>query len=110
MALLKIPTRNDLPSYLQRVELESVIYNLSFRYNERMDRWVMDIQDQEENNILMGIVLLTNVPLLQQYVIDGLPPGDFILLHREEDNDANAGREDLGDSINLFYQESEDLV
>lgn len=109
MAQIKIPTRNDFPSYSQRIELEGVIYNLSFRFNERMNRWIMDIQDQEENDILIGIVMLTSVPLLQQYIKEGLPPGDFILLHRDG-TDTNAGRFDLGDAVQLFYAESGDLV
>ena len=109
MALLKITTRADFPSYSQRVELDGVIYNLIIRYNERMSRWILDIQDQEETDILIGIPMLTGVPLLQQYVKNDLPPGDFILLHRDG-TDINAEREDLGDAVNLFYQEAADLV
>lgn len=109
MALLKIATRADFPSYNQRVELDGVIYNLIIRYNQRMARWILDIQDQEEIDILIGIPMLTGVPLLQQYVKNDLPPGDFLLLHRDG-TDINAEREDLGDSVNLFYQEAADLV
>lgn len=109
MALLKIATRADFPSYSQRVELDGTIYNLIIRYNERMTRWILDIQDQEEIDILIGIPMLTGVPLLQQYAKNDLPPGDFLLLHRDG-TDINAEREDLGDSVNLFYQEAADLV
>lgn len=109
MALLKINTRADFPSYNQRVELDGVIYNLIIRYNERMKRWILDIQDQEENDIIIGLVMVKGVPLLQQYVKTDLPPGDFILLHRDG-TDINAEREDLGDSVNLYYQEAADLV
>jgi len=109
MALLKIATRADFPSYNQRVELDGVIYNLIIRYNERMSRWILDIQDQEEIDILIGIPMLTGVPLMQQYVKADLPPGEFLLLHRDG-TDINAEREDLGDTVNLFYQEAADLV
>lgn len=109
MALLRLATRADFPSYNQRVELDGVIYNLIIRYNERMARWILDIQDQEENDILIGIPMLTGVPLLQQYTKTDLPPGDFLLLHRDG-TDINAEREDLGDSVNLYYQEGADLV
>jgi len=108
MAIIKIATRSDFPSYSQRVELDGVIYNLAIRYNERMARWVLDIQDQEENDILIGAPMLTGIPLLQQYVKNDLPPGDFILLHRDA-SDINAEREDLGDSVNLFYFDESEI-
>lgn len=109
MAIIKIATRADFPSYSQRVELDGVIYNLIIRYNERMARWILDIQDQEENDILIGLVMVSGVPLLQQYVKSDLPPGDFMLLHRDA-TDINAEREDLGDSVNLFYFDASEEV
>lgn len=108
MALLKIPVRNDLPAFSQRVELEGEIYNLSFRYNERMAKWVMGILNDEEAPIVSGILLLTAVPLLDQLTKAGLPPGDFLMLDRKGGN-TDAGREEFGENINLFYQESGNL-
>jgi len=109
MALIKIPIRSDLPAFNERIELEGVIYNLDIRYNERMDRWAMDILTEEEIPIVSGLLLLTNVPLLDQLTVADLPPGDFIMLDRANlQRDASA--DNLGEDINLFYQESEDLV
>lgn len=109
MALIKIPTRSDLPAFNERIELEGVIYNLDFRLNERMNKWAMDILDEEESPIVSGLLLLTNVPLLDQLTVADLPPGDFIMLDRANlQRDADA--DNLGGDINLFYQESGDLV
>lgn len=106
MAILRIPTRNDIPFYTLRIELEGVLYILNIRYNERMDLWAMDILNDEELPVVSGVLLLTGVPLLNNIVKEGLPPGDFFLLDRQ-DNDRNATRELLGDEVNLFYRESE---
>lgn len=108
MAIFEITTRSDLPSYSQRVELDNVIYNLIIRYNERMARWVLDVQTQEEVDILIGVPMLTGVPLLIQYTKKDLPPGDFMLLHRDG-TDINAERNDLGDSVGLFYFDEAEL-
>ena len=106
MAVLKIPTRSDLPSYSQKIELDGTIYSLRIRYNERLERWVLDIKDQEETPLVMGVVMLTGVALLAQHVAEGAPPGDFVLLHKDGTN-TNATRDDLGDLVNLYYVEAD---
>lgn len=105
MALIEIPTRSDLKAYEFQIELDGDIYTLGFRYNERMQNWVMDIADGLGNEILNGIVLLTNVPLTDDYVIEGLPPGRFICDDRTGEN-KDAGEEDLGNDVRLLYEEA----
>ena len=41
MATLVMPLVNDLPAYKFQITLEAKIYTFEFRYNERMDRWLM---------------------------------------------------------------------
>ena len=106
MALRKIPVRNDLPSYTMRVDLNSVIYILSFRFNQRGERWVMDILTEEEETIIQGVVLLTGIPLLTQYVDARLPEGDFIIFDRLEKN-INPTRDNFGEDVELYYDEVE---
>lgn len=105
MALIEIPVRSDLKAYEFQIELDGLIYTLGFRYNERMGRWLMDISDVVEEEILNGIVLLTNVPLTDDYLKDGLPPGRFICDDRTGKN-RDAGEDDLGNDIRLLYEEA----
>lgn len=105
MALIEIPTRSDLKAYEFQIELDGAVYTLGFRYNERMDRWIMDISSAVGTELLNGVVLLTNIPLTDDYVIDGAPPGRFICEDRTGQN-ADAGRDDLGNNIRLLYEES----
>lgn len=106
MALRKIPVRNDLPNYTMRVDLNSVIFILEFRYNERADRWVMDVQTEEAETIIQGVVLVTGVPLLSQYVDERLPEGDFVVLDRAGEN-INPTRDNFGEDVELYYNEIE---
>lgn len=105
MALIKIPTRNDLGFYSIRVVLDGVIYILNFRYNSRYDRWVMDLLDNEETPIAEGTPLQTGIVLLHGIITPELPPGYFMVLNNVDD-DSDPTEEELGEAINLYYQEA----
>jgi len=107
MAIQRIFTRNDLPSYSQRVELDGVIFILSFRYSLRPNRWFFDIQDEQENNLIMGIPLQTGVGLIGRYQVPGQPENEFLIFNLEENNES-PGREDLGESHQLLYDEADE--
>jgi len=100
-----IPVRADLPAYTFQIDLEGKLYTFTFRYNERMDRWLMDIADENENPLLSGIVILTDYNLIERFKDDALPPGEFFALD-ESGEQKYAGREDLGNDIKLFYVEA----
>lgn len=106
MATLIIPVRADLPAYKFQIDLEAKLYTFKFRYNERMDRWVMDIADENENALLSGIAILTDWDLIGRFKNDALPPGTFLAMD-ESGERKYAAREDLGNDIKLFYIESD---
>lgn len=101
--ILLIPIRNDLPAYSYQITLESVVYTLTFRFNARMNRWLMDIADQTENPICMGLPMLVNFPLIERFQNDSLPPGSFLVLD-ESGNNQNPDRDSWSNNVKLFYQ------
>lgn len=105
MALLVMPVRSDLPAYSFTMELEQANYRFKFRFNSRMSRWFMDIQDTDETDIITGIPMLTGTDLLSRFVDDNLPPGQFICLD-ETGAGKNATRYDFGEDVKLLYRES----
>ena len=105
MAFLEIPTSSDSENFNFEIDLEGTVYTLEFSYNKRRDLWIMSILDASENLLLGGIPLLTSIPLTDQYVDENLPPGRFILLDETGQN-KDAGRNDLGATIKLFYDEA----
>jgi len=105
MSWRKIPVRSDIFAYSMRVELDQKIFILSFRYNARMDKWVMDIYDDQGNTLMHGIVLYTNFPLAYGIVSDDLPQGEFVCVHITGD-DIDAGRDNFGTDVKLLYKEA----
>jgi len=106
MALVVLPIRNDLPAYKFKLDLDSKTYVLSFRYNGRMARWFMDLLDESDNQIRMGIKILTNVNLFTILKKTNMPQGDFLAFH-ETGLELNAERLEFGEEVKLYYNEVE---
>lgn len=70
-----LPLGNALPWYSFRTSLTQVIYTLRLRYNTRMARWILDIADAQNNDIINSLPILIERNINQQYVISGLPSG-----------------------------------
>lgn len=104
MAVKEIPVRSDVPSYEFQIELDEVTYTLRFTYNGRIDRWFMDIFDNLRNPIRTGIKLLTSWRVTRQYVADGLPPGDFVVLDTGNEDEI-AKNDDFGIRKIMTYLE-----
>jgi hypothetical protein len=106
MAVLEIPVSNDTSFYKFQIALEDAVYILEFRFNTRMDRWLMNILNESEEPILMGIPMLTGIPLINGFVVDGKPPGTFFC-YDESGQSRNPDRETFGRDVKLVYIESE---
>ena len=105
MATLEIPLRSDVKAYQFSVDLETVIYQFSITYNQRMGRWILDILDQDGNDVLLGIVLLQGIPLIDRFIGGNYPAGRLILIDTTGLN-REAGENDLGNDHRLIYEES----
>jgi len=106
MANLELPVTSDVPSYQFSVDLDGRNYKMKFRYNLRQLRWIWDILDTDENDILVGIPLLTNIGLNMRFNKESMPPGRFILID-EGGEDKDAERDDLGSRVKMLYIEAE---
>jgi len=105
MAILEIPVRSDLPAYVFQITLEGTPFTLHFRFNTRLDRWVMDVNDVNDVSIVSGTPMLTNLPLLDRYRDPRLPLGRFLVLD-ETGQDRNPSRDGFGEEFKLLYEES----
>lgn len=97
-----IPARNDVPWYNFKISLSGAIFFLKFRFNTRMNRWIMDIIDPSGEDVLVGIPLLIERNLYGQYVIASLPIGTSFCMDRTN-QDIQPTLLSFGTSHSLVY-------
>ena len=61
MAIIEIPIDIANKKIKQQVTLDNVVYGLEFKYNKRYLAWTMNILDDQNNMIVSGIILYTNL-------------------------------------------------
>lgn len=77
MQVLSIPARNDLPFYQFTINLSGVLYQLEFKFNTRMNRWILSVNNPSGDQIMSGIPILIGRALFNEYVELPLPEGTF---------------------------------
>ncbi len=69
----------DANDFHETAILDAVQYNLHFAYNANAGTWAMDIRTSGNSDIVRGIPLVPNFPLLHQYRRHvGLPVGELV--------------------------------
>ncbi len=90
--------------YSQRTALSGVSYILTFRYNARMDRWIMDVADSNATLLLAGIPILGRWAGLRRFnkLIPGLPVGALAAVDLTG-ADRDPQESTFGNDVPLFY-------
>lgn len=107
MATLEIPVNPALSSQIMTIPLEGVRYRLRVYYSFRMSIWLMDLFTDRESDILLGIKLVPDWPLIGRFKVDNQPPGDFYAVDTSGQG-LPPGRDDFGTNqrVRLRYVES----
>lgn len=116
MTLQELPTRTDgLPHYVMRVRLDGSDYVFTFRFGERREVWVFDLDTLAGVRVVTGKMVLANgSDLLRSVVGDDRPPGTLfawnVSLPTSGGEFALPGLYDLGGPdgrCRLYYLEAE---
>lgn len=107
--MIIIPTETDSPSYTQVITIGDAAYNVGFNWNEREGFWYMDIADANNAPIVVGIKLVANWNLTQQYKDSRLPDG-FILCVDQSGSGRDPGRNDLGSRCVVTFIATNELT
>lgn len=97
-------TMQDNNDFIQSVELDGVAYRLKFGWNDKSESWAMDIRTAKNVDIIRGVCVVPNFPLLSQYrrYSKDLPAGELIAVSTQTAE--SIGREDfLNGRFELMY-------
>jgi len=63
-----IPLQNNIYNYQFNILLQNTRYIFRIFFNERIEKWILDIKDNNNDPILMGIPLLIGASLTKRFV------------------------------------------
>lgn len=106
MALLEIPIQNGLHTFREIATIENTVYVLEFYFNQRSNHWILDILDEAETPLLLGVPVQTNVPITINFQHLPIPQG-ILIPFDIQGKSKNADVDDIGIRIKLLYEESE---
>jgi hypothetical protein len=99
--MVLIPTLSDgTEAYDESLQLEGVVYLMSFRYNLRRELWTFSIAALDGTPILTGQTVHVGIPLNRRAVRG--PPGSFVAFS-ETDNLSSPTLQELGARVKLYY-------
>jgi hypothetical protein len=108
MTILRIPLPKGVPSFSQRVMLEQLEYIFDVHWNERAERWYLQLYDST-GELITTRKVIANWPLLNGLVHESRPPGELIALDTQQLT-TPIGLYDLGDRVVLDYLEASDVA
>jgi hypothetical protein len=108
MTIQRIPTPQGLPAFSLRVVLERVAYRLQFAWNQRDERWYVQLRT-DAGDLIAARKVAPNWPMLRGLRHPARPPGDLVALDHAESG-AAIGLNDWGQRVVLAYLEAADVA
>ena len=93
----------------EQIELGSQTYVLSFSWNAMNEYWVMDILTRDLAPIILGIKIVANYNLTNQFSANGKPAGDIVCANIIGER-GKIQRNDMGEIAELIYYAQGEFV
>lgn len=89
----------DANDFVQTVTLDGNSYILHYSWNDFSQQWTLGVRDMQNNDIVRGIAIVPNFPLLMQYHRNNadLPRGEFmaVVVDASKTENQTIGRDDF---------------
>ena len=87
----------DANDFIQTVTCDDVPYKLHFSWNEDAKQWYFDVLQNDNTEIVRGISVVPNLPLLSFYRRSPLPLGEMmaVIVNQDEAENQSVGRRDF---------------
>lgn len=107
--IVDLPIKPEGAHFGLTLELDGRTYGLSFRWNDRLEQWCLDVFDGDGGRLVSGVRVVVGVPLLQRFRDPRLPQGLLAAVDTDGGN-LDPGFADLGRRVVLSYAPLEDLA
>ncbi len=97
-----LPLRTDLPDYTLEIALDEVTFSLRLRWSAREACWYLDISDEDDVPLAMGVKVVLSWPLGGRRVLHAMPVGSLYAFDTSG-QDIGPGLADLGGRVQLVY-------
>ena len=102
MATLEIPLSNQDPAFSFSSILDKNQYEFDFRFNSRVNIWMVDILDAKNDTIINSLPVYSNRLLTAFLSKQNLPEGDLAFF---TEGKLDADRFTFGKDVKLYYRE-----
>ena len=100
MSVYEIPLQPATAQTFQ-VQLAGVSYNMTLKWNDPNNTWVLDIYDLTKAPMVTGVPLVAGVDLLAPYAYMNF--GGKLIVNNDSSNPAPASFASLGVSTHLYF-------
>lgn len=108
--MIQLQVFNDLSSdFEQTVTLDSYAVTLRIMWNVRSQFWEMRVTNANED-MVSGIKMVPNWPLLNQHKALMPIPGDFLLIREDPYAGEFPTFDNLGSLFNLYYLDADEVA
>ena len=109
MSVFEVPTFTDPSNYRQQIELDGVVFELSFNFNSRDNRWYLDILDVAGVQLRSSMRLVTSMALMLRWKELTRPAGELGMIDPSS-QDLEATLDDIGVAVFLTYVDAAELA
>ena len=110
MAVTKIPTSTTFPFYDMEVDLDGVLFLLSFKFNGRDQAWYMSILDPNGTQLRSGLKVVSDWPLMRLWQEIQIRPAGEMVAVAQGGIARPALIDELGEEVVLTYLDAEELA
>lgn len=79
----------DANDFIVQAVLDDVQYRLHFAWNDAVRQWTVDIRDTSNADLVRGIAVMPNFPLLLQHQRHKLPKGELLAVVNDSQDKAS---------------------
>ena len=102
---VEIPIQLNVSSQTFDIALNGVSYSMNAKWNSRSGFWTLDIIDEDQNNLLLGLCLKLGARLLEPFNLD---IGDFFMVD-DTGKGIEASLSNIGVSTHLVYYTPDEI-